>query len=27
LAKWAEAQGKPAEVSERLLKAYFIESQ
>jgi len=27
LAKWAEAQGKPAEVSERLLKAYFIEAQ
>ena len=27
LAKWAEAQGKPAEASERLLKAYFIEAQ
>ncbi len=27
LAKWAEVQGKPAEVSERLLKAYFIEAQ
>jgi predicted DsbA family dithiol-disulfide isomerase len=27
LAKWAESQGKPAEVSERLLKAHFIEGQ
>ena len=27
LAKWAGAQGKPAEVSERFLKAYFIEAQ
>jgi len=27
LAKWAEAQGKPAEASERLLKAHFIENQ
>jgi predicted DsbA family dithiol-disulfide isomerase len=27
LAKWAEAQGKPAEISERLMKAHFIETQ
>ncbi|MET0785811.1 MAG: DsbA family oxidoreductase [Paenisporosarcina sp.] len=27
LAKWAESQGKPAEISERLLKAHFIEAK
>lgn len=27
LAKWAESQGKPAEVNERLLKAHFIETK
>ncbi len=27
LAKWAESEGKPAEVNERLLKAHFTEAQ